>query len=144
MEMTMPNIRFKCPHCSDPIEQPIEMFGQLMDCPSCGQTVEVKKPSKRPPLSPPSPPPSHPRGVPKLKLPKPPQKARKSFKGKEYKVLTHQHKCFAEGFTPETLEQAMNAYAARGWHVISVPTAHFPTASEDDQGELVVVLGRNK
>ncbi len=137
----MPNIRFKCPHCSDPIEQPNDMLGQLIDCPSCGQTVEVQKPAKRPPLAAPS----QPRGVPKLKLPMPPKKARKPLrKGKEYKVLTEKNTCFAEGFTPETLEQAINAYAAKGWHVISVPTARFPTASEDDRGELIVILGRNK
>jgi uncharacterized protein DUF4177 len=139
--MTMPTIRFKCPHCKDPIEEPVEMLGQLMDCPSCGQTVEVQKASIKPPLDAPS----HPRGVPKLKLPMPPHKARKAIKkGKEYKVLTQQNQCFDQGFSPETLEQAMNAYAARGWHVISVPTARFPTASEEDRGELIVVFGRNK
>ncbi len=136
----MTSIQFKCPHCNQSIESPIEMLGQLMDCPSCSQTVEVLMPPKRPPSAPL---PLH-HIVPKLKLPKPPRPPKKGFKGKEYKVLTQKYKCFAEGFSPETLEQAMNAYAAKGWRVISVVTARFPSVPEGTQEELIVVLGRDK
>lgn len=49
----MSNIQFNCPLCRQPIETTFDMLGQLMDCPACGQTVEVQKsPTKLPSLPP--------------------------------------------------------------------------------------------
>ena len=39
--MTTPNVRFKCQSCGEALEAPGELLGQLMDCPTCGETVEV-------------------------------------------------------------------------------------------------------
>ncbi len=136
----MPNIQFTCPHCQHSMEAPIDMLGQLTDCPECGETIEVQKSPPKPPALP-SP---LPRAVPKLKLPKPPSIARKLVRAREYKVLTQGDKFFAGEFTPEKLEAAMNAYAAHGWHVISVTTVRFPTVPDGSREELIVVMGRDK
>ena len=42
---------------------------------------------------------------------------------KEYKVMTQKDRFFGGKFDPEKLENAINAYAAEGWTVISVATA---------------------
>lgn len=62
---------------------------------------------------------------------------------KEYKVLTQKDKWFSGKFDPERLEQAINAYAAQGWRVISCATAKIPgfTATRE---EMIVVLERDK
>ncbi len=45
----MPDIKFYCRHCTQSIEAPGEMLGQLIDCPSCGASIEVRPPPKSPP-----------------------------------------------------------------------------------------------
>jgi len=127
----MPNIQFNCPHCNQSIERPMEMLGQLMECPSCDETVEVQKQRKPKAVVP-----SLPRPVPKLKMPRSPKKFRKPLKGKEYKVLTPKDKWFDGNYELEKLEGAINFYAAKGWYVISVTT--------NNPEEILVVMGRNK
>lgn len=141
--MTTPNVRFKCHQCGEALEAPAEMLGQLMDCPTCGETVEVQKS----PVVLPSPPPAPqlaPRPVPKLKMPLPPGTAKKPVRLKEYKVLTQRDERFAGAFTPEKLEQVLNACAAQGWQVVSVATVSAPDAAGGSQNELIAVLGRDK
>lgn len=136
----MANIKFTCPHCAQSIEATLAMLGQLMDCPSCGQTVEVQKsPSKLPSL-----PPAPHRPPPKLKMPMPPSAPKKAPRTKEYKVLTQRDKAFAGDFSPEKLEPALNAYAAQGWRVISVATISLPAGSGGSREELITVMGRDK
>lgn len=136
----MANIQFTCPACRQSIETSFDMLGQLMDCPSCGQTVEVQKsPAKLPSLPPPPP-----RSLPKLKLPMPPPPPKKAAGAKEYKVLTQRDKCFAGEFSPEKLEPAINSYAAQGWRVVSVATISLPSGPGGTREELIVVMGRDK
>jgi len=44
---------------------------------------------------------------------------------KEYKVLTRKDKFFANGFSADTYEDALNAYAKEGWIVVSVTGGDF-------------------
>ena len=37
----------------------------------------------------------------------------------EYKVLTKEDRRWTGKFSPETLEQTLNSYAAEGWRVVS-------------------------
>ena len=37
----MADVNFKCSHCYQPLSATDDMRGQLIDCPKCGQTVEV-------------------------------------------------------------------------------------------------------
>jgi hypothetical protein len=62
---------------------------------------------------------------------------------KEYKVLTQKDKWFSSKFNPVTLENAINAYAEQGWHVIAVTSADFPGALGNARNELIVVLERD-
>lgn len=39
----MTDYRFNCPYCGQSIDAPVDMFGQLIECPSCKQTIEVAK-----------------------------------------------------------------------------------------------------
>ena len=39
----MSEYHFNCPYCGQPIDAPVDMFGQLIECPSCKQTIEVAK-----------------------------------------------------------------------------------------------------
>ena len=141
--MTTPNVRFKCQSCGEALEAPGELLGQLMDCPTCGETVEVQKPHAVPPPPPPAP---HlpPRPMPKLKMPMPAVAAKKTVRFKEYKVLTQRDERFAGAFAPEKLEAVLNAYAAQGWHVVSVATVSVPDAAGGQRNELIAVLGRDK
>ena len=41
---------------------------------------------------------------------------------KIYKVLTQRDSWFKGNFSPEMLEEAVNAYAAEGWRVVGVAT----------------------
>ena len=116
------------------------MLDQLMDCPSCGQTIEVQKSPAKLPLAPPA---LH-RLPPKLKLPMPPPPPKKAARMKEYKVLTQKDKCFAGEFSPEKLEPAINSYAAQGWLVVSVATISLPAGPGGTREELIVVMGRDK
>ena len=141
--MTTPNVRFKCQSCGEALEAPGELLGQLMDCPTCGETVEVHK---APVVLPPPPPALHlpPRPLPKLKMPLPPGTAKKPVRLKEYKVLTQRDERFGGAFSPEKLEQILNACAAQGWHVVSVATVSVPDAAGGARNELIAVLGRDK
>jgi hypothetical protein len=71
----MANIQFTLPTpANNRSRPPLTCSAQLMDCPSCGQTVEVQKsPAKLPSLPPPPP-----RSPPKLKLPMPPPPPKKA------------------------------------------------------------------
>ena len=138
--MPTPNVHFKCLHCGEALEAPFDMLGQLMDCPACGETVEVQKA----PIVLPPPPAPAPRPVPKLKMPLPAGAAKKPARLKEYKVLTPRDERFAGAFSPEKLEAALNAYAAQGWHVVSVATVSVPDAASGAQNELIAILGRDK
>jgi len=137
----MPTIQFRCMHCNAALEQPFEMLGQLIDCPSCGEVVEVNK-SHKLPLPPKHAHPPH-RSVPKLKMPKPPQSVRRSkgSKQREYKVLSRSDERFAGGFTPAKLEEALNAFAAKGWQVASVLN---PAAPGSEPDSWMVILSRFK
>ena len=71
----------------------------------------------------------------------------KQMKGsplKEYKVMTQKDKWFSGKFDPEMLEQAINAYAAQGWQVISVATASIPGLMGGVRDEMVVIFEREK
>ena len=140
--MPTPNVRFKCPHCGEALEAPGDMLGQLMDCPTCGETVEVQK---APATLPPPPPAPHlpPRPLPKLKMPLP-AVAKKAVRLKEYKVLTQRDERFGGAFSPEKLEAVLNAYAAQGWHVVSVATLPVPDAAGGARNEPIAVLEQDK
>ena len=43
----------------------------------------------------------------------------------EYKVLTKEERRWSGKFSPESLEQVLNSYAAEGWRVVTT----FPVAS---------------
>lgn len=45
----MSDIKFNCPACSQSLEAPTEMAGQLIDCPSCKKPMEI--PFPRPPAT---------------------------------------------------------------------------------------------
>jgi len=60
---------------------------------------------------------------------------------KEYKVLTQKDKFFSNKFDPEKLEQALNAYAEQGWHVLSVTTASIPGFG-GARDEVIVIFER--
>ena len=135
----MANIQFHCPHCKQAIETSFDLLGQLMDCPSCGQTVEVQKSPAKLPL----PPPASPRPLPKLKMPMAPLPPKKPSRRREYKVLTQRDKSFGGEFTPEKLEPAINAYAGQGWLVVSVTTIRLPAGPGGPREELIVVMGRD-
>jgi len=119
----------------------MEMLGQLMECPSCDETIEVQKQRKLP--NPKASPTLH-RTVRKLKMPAPPRKMRKLVKAKEYKVLTPKDKWFDGTYDLEKLEPAINFYATKGWYVISVVTTGIPAVPGSDREEIIVVMGRNK
>lgn len=133
-DITIPSdIRFKCPHCDQAIEQPLEMLGQLIDCPSCGETIEVQKPHKQP-LSPAD----VQKALRKLKLPVQHSKVPgKLGTQRTYKVLTPTDPIYEGSFELTKLEAAINHYAAKGWHVISV----VPTGPDND---IVVVMCKSK
>ena len=37
-------IRFECPHCEQSLEAPSDMAGESIDCPSCGNPIDVPAP----------------------------------------------------------------------------------------------------
>ena len=60
---------------------------------------------------------------------------------KEYKVMSQKGKCLSSEFDPEKLEQSINAYAEKGWGVISIsvlPADGLPGGWE----EIIVVFER--
>ena len=63
---------------------------------------------------------------------------------KKYKVLTQKDKWFSGKFNPQTLENAINAYAEQGWRVVACSTADFPAAFGAARQELVIILERDE
>jgi hypothetical protein len=37
--------KFNCPYCRQPIEAEDEWIGQVAECPNCGQSIEIKRPT---------------------------------------------------------------------------------------------------
>jgi len=62
-------------------------------------------------------------------------------KPKQYKVLTQKDKWFSGKFDPDSIEQALNAYAQQGWVVRGVRSATIPGAF-GARDELIVILER--
>ena len=62
---------------------------------------------------------------------------------KEYKIMTQKDKFMSGKFDPETLETAINAYAAEGWVIKSVATADIPSFGGARQ-EIIVIFERDK
>ena len=60
----------------------------------------------------------------------------------EYKVLTQKDRWFSGKFNPETIEQALNAYAQQGWRVTYAVTASFPGFFSANREEIVIILER--
>ena len=44
----MSDLKFNCPHCRQPLEAPPELLGQVIDCPSCKGSIQIRKPGVRP------------------------------------------------------------------------------------------------
>lgn len=64
---------------------------------------------------------------------------------KKYKILTQKDKWFSGKFNPETLEAAINSYAAQGWRVVSCATADFPALfGPGGRQEMVIILERDE
>jgi Domain of unknown function (DUF4177) len=58
----------------------------------------------------------------------------------EYKVLTERDKRFSGSFDLESLEEALNGYAAEGWRVVSGFTA--ASVWKTTKTEIIFVLER--
>jgi hypothetical protein len=61
--------------------------------------------------------------------------------GKQYKVLTQKDSRFIGSFNPESLEAALNSYAAEGWRVVGSFSASSVWKSMSAQ--IMVVLERD-
>ncbi|MCC6805684.1 MAG: DUF4177 domain-containing protein [Anaerolineae bacterium] len=61
----------------------------------------------------------------------------------EYKVLSQKDKWFSGKFDPNTIEQAMNAYAEQGWRVVHAVTASIPGFGGNRE-EMIIILERPK
>ena len=59
----------------------------------------------------------------------------------EYKVITERDSRFSGSFDPESLETALNSYAAEGWHVISGFTAS--SLWKSTKSEIMIILERS-
>ena len=70
--------------------------------------------------------------------------AKRAVRIKEYKVLTQRDERVAGAFAPDKLEPVLNAYAAHGWHVVSVATVPVPDAAGGQRNEMIAILGRDK
>jgi hypothetical protein len=62
---------------------------------------------------------------------------------KEYHVLTMKDKWFSGKFDPQKLQEALNAYAQQGWHLVSCATADIPAAFGSSRQEFIAVLERD-
>lgn len=60
----------------------------------------------------------------------------------EYKILTERDNRFSGRFNPDTLETALNSYAAEGWRVIEGSQA--ASLWKSLKAEIVVILERPK
>lgn len=137
-EIQMADIDFNCEHCGKKLTTDEKGRGMLVPCPDCGNEITIPKYDtshsalQEPPHkhSPPPPPP-------------PLQAIKKRPISKEYKVLTQKDKWFSGKFDPERLEQAINAYAAQGWQVVSMATANIPGLGGNRE-EMVIILSREK
>ena len=47
----MPDFKFTCPHCNQPLEVPEEMLGAQIDCPSCNGVINLPYPVTTQPLA---------------------------------------------------------------------------------------------
>ncbi|MEO8396559.1 MAG: DUF4177 domain-containing protein [Chloroflexota bacterium] len=61
----------------------------------------------------------------------------------EYKVLSQKDKWFSGKFDPNTIEEAINAYAEQGWRVIQAVTATIPGFTGNRE-EMIIILERPK
>jgi hypothetical protein len=62
-----------------------------------------------------------------------------------YKVLTQKDKWFSSKFDPTALEDALNAYAAQGWRVISCATAEIPgILGGTNREEMIIIMERGE
>jgi DNA-directed RNA polymerase subunit RPC12/RpoP len=43
-----PRIHYRCPRCVKPLESPVAMAGQKLNCPDCGQRIQVPQPTAAP------------------------------------------------------------------------------------------------
>ena len=59
----------------------------------------------------------------------------------QYKVLTQKDRFLSGKFSPEKLEEAINAYAAEGWRAVSMTTAEIPGFGTKRE-ELIILLER--
>jgi DNA-directed RNA polymerase subunit M/transcription elongation factor TFIIS len=48
----MPDFEFSCPHCSQVLEAPEDMVGEVVECPGCQQEITVTKPQTAAPRKP--------------------------------------------------------------------------------------------
>jgi hypothetical protein len=58
-----------------------------------------------------------------------------------YKVMSQKDRFMSGKFSPEKLEEAINAYAEQGWRVISMATASIPSLGGSRE-EIIVLLER--
>lgn len=60
--------------------------------------------------------------------------------GKQYKVLTEKDSRFTGSFNPQSLETALNSYAAEGWYVVG----SFAASSiwKSMHAEIIMILER--
>jgi len=139
---------FHCSACRGSIEAEEQMKGAQATCPHCNRDIRVAPD----PLPIPSKPPiTHTQASSYSEEQTLQDTSNKTHsntnsnktKMKEYKVLTQKDKWFGGKFDPEKLEQAMNAYAAQGWRVITCATAQIPSFSGNRE-EMIVVLERDK
>lgn len=42
------NIHYRCSRCAKPLESPVHMAGQKLNCPDCGQRLQIPQPSAPP------------------------------------------------------------------------------------------------
>ncbi len=61
---------------------------------------------------------------------------------KQYKVLTPKDKYFANKFSIELLEEALNHFARQGWTVRGMATPHVAGFSGGDREQFVILLER--
>jgi hypothetical protein len=141
----MPDIHFECAMCKQSLEAPEELANQLIDCPTCKETIEVPIRS-RPPQSL-----IQSSSLPSNRAPsvseqtfRPPAASLQSDNSRQsipyaVKVLTTKDRFFSGKFDPEILEAALNSYAAEGWTVAGCDSAEFPGLF-GSRSELVSVL----
>src|SRR5262245_47937261 len=43
----MPDVHFECPKCKQPLDASVQLAGQLIECPTCNERIEIPVPSQR-------------------------------------------------------------------------------------------------